>query len=118
MLKEGAVISKNHLWLIRAMGMTLFIYFVVQLLDALGSGHFELGGSRRYLEFDIRNGRVNFFAGIALLIAGSGLGIVLGLLEVFQSARGRRLYSIVGKCIGGMCMTAIAFGYLVQSQRF
>jgi hypothetical protein len=118
MLKEGAVISKSHLWLIRVMGMTLFIYFIVQLFHALNSGHFELGASRRFLEFDIRHGKANFVAGIVLILSASALGIVLGLLEVFRSTRGRKLYSIAAKCIGGISMAAIAFGYLVQSQRF
>jgi hypothetical protein len=118
MLKEGATISKRRTWLIRFVGVSLCAYAGFLLTQAILTTHFELGANRRHLVFDLQHGRLHYTAGIILLVAMLALGILVTLLEAFESEAARRRYRIACNVIGGFSIAAILFGYAVQIWRF
>lgn len=117
MLKEGANISRRHLWVLRILGIAIFAFSVFELVVAFQSTHFELGASRRHLVFDLRHGSVHYAAGIAMLVAAAALGTLMGLLQVFASDVGQRRYRRACIVVGSVSMAMIVLAYLAQIWR-
>lgn len=118
MLKEGATISKRHAWLIRLVGVSFCAWSGFLLTQAMLTSHFELGANRRHLVFDLQYGRMHYTAGVILLVAILMLGLLMTLLEAFESAPARRRYRIVCNVAGGFSIAAIVFAYVAQLPRF
>jgi len=118
MLKDDVKLSKRRAWLIRLVGVVICASSSIELTRAILTTHFELGASRRHLVFDLQYGGMHYAAGLVMLAAVTILGLLLTLMDVFQSEPARRRYRIACNVAGGFAIAAILCAYVAQVSRF